>query len=99
MGCGALTDGALQVLLLQNQSGSLGLNLQACRHIIVVEPDWTAAVSEQSIGRIYCAGQIRDCVVEFLLLPDSLDEHIAGVARRKAQLAVDLIESHSKEIA
>jgi SNF2 family DNA or RNA helicase len=88
----ALTDGNLQVLLLQNQAGSLGLNLQACRRAVIIEPDWTDATTQQAIGRIYRAGQTRSCVVEFLLISDSLDEHVVGVARGKAQLAADLIE-------
>ena len=70
--------------------------MQACRRAIIIEPDWTHAATEQAIGRIYRAGQTRNCMVEFLLLADSLDEHIVGVARRKAALAANLIE---KEIA
>jgi SNF2 family DNA or RNA helicase len=89
--------GRLSVLLLQSQSGSLGLNLQSCHYAAIVEPDWTAAVSEQSIGRLYRAGQVKDVTIDFLLIPDSLDEHVVGVARRKAMLAADLIEPQSKE--
>jgi len=91
--------GKLPVLLLQSQSGSLGLNLQACRYAAIVEPDWTAAVSEQAIARLYRAGQVRDVQIDFLLIPNSLDEHIVGVARRKAVLAAELIEPLVKEIA
>lgn len=88
----ALTDGELRVLLLQNESGSLGLNLQACRYAAIIEPSWTDATTQQAISRIYRAGQTRNCIVEFLLIPDSIDEHIVSVARRKAAIAADLIE-------
>jgi SWI/SNF-related matrix-associated actin-dependent regulator 1 of chromatin subfamily A len=88
----ALTSGDARVLLLQNHSGSLGLNLQVCRYAAVVESDWTDAIAEQSIGRIYRAGQLRAVTVEFLFVPGTLDEHVVGVARRKARLAADLIE-------
>jgi SNF2 family DNA or RNA helicase len=91
--------GKLPVLLLQSQSGSLGLNLQSCRYAAIVEPDWTAAVSEQAIARLYRAGQVRDVTIDFLLIPNSFDEHIVSVARRKAALAADLIETPIKEIA
>jgi SNF2 family DNA or RNA helicase len=89
--------GRLPVLLLQSQSGSLGLNLQSCRYAAIVEPDWTAAVGEQSIARLYRAGQVNDVTIDFLLIPDSLDEHIVGVARGKATLAANLIEPRPRE--
>jgi SNF2 family DNA or RNA helicase len=84
--------GNLPVLLLQSQSGSLGLNLQSCRYAAIVEPDWTAATTEQAIARLYRAGQQNDVFIDFLLIPDSLDEHIVGVARRKAAIAAGIIE-------
>jgi SNF2 family DNA or RNA helicase len=89
----AFDAGKLPVLLLQTQSGSLGLNLQACRYAAIVEPDWTAATTEQAIARLYRAGQTRDVTIDFLLLPNSLDEHVVQVARRKAQVAAALIEN------
>lgn len=88
----AFDCGKLPVLLLQSQSGSLGLNLQACRYAAIVEPDWTSATTEQSIARLYRAGQVRDVQIDFLLIPNSLDEHIVGVARRKAAIAAALID-------
>jgi SWI/SNF-related matrix-associated actin-dependent regulator 1 of chromatin subfamily A len=91
--------GELPVLLLQNHSGSLGLNLQAARYCCIVEPDWTDATTQQAIGRLNRAGQQRAVTVEFLLVPNSLDEHVVGAARRKAAIAADLIEPRMKEIA
>jgi SNF2 family DNA or RNA helicase len=91
----AFDRGELPVLLLQSQSGSLGLNLQSCRYAAIVEPDWTAAVTEQAVARLYRAGQTRDVTVDFLMLPGTLDEHVVQVARRKAQVAAALIEAQA----
>jgi SWI/SNF-related matrix-associated actin-dependent regulator of chromatin subfamily A-like protein 1 len=90
-------NGKVPVLLLQNQSGSLGLNLQSCCYAAIVEPDWTAAVTEQAIARLYRAGQVRDVTIEFLLLPGSIDEHINNTAMRKASIAEALIENRVEE--
>ena len=79
----AFDAGQLPVLLLQNHAGSLGLNLQLCRYAAIVELDWTDAITQQAIGRLYRAGQQRDVVVEFLLVAGSIDEHVAEAARRK----------------
>jgi SWI/SNF-related matrix-associated actin-dependent regulator 1 of chromatin subfamily A len=86
------TAGRLQALLLQLQSGSLGLNLQCARRAVFVETDWTAAANEQAIARLHRANQARSVVVEFLLVPDTLDEHIVSTAQRKAAVAAALIE-------
>ncbi len=88
----AFDRGELHVLLLQSQSGSLGLNLQSCRYAALIEPDWTTATTEQAIARLYRAGQVRDVTIDFLMLPNSIDEHVVAVARRKAEIAANLIE-------
>jgi SNF2 family DNA or RNA helicase len=86
--------GTLSVLALQLQSGSLGLNLQCAAYAAFIEVDWTAATNEQAIARLHRAGQTRSVTVDLLMIPDSLDEHIVTVARRKAAIAAALIESN-----
>jgi SNF2 family DNA or RNA helicase len=89
--------GDLSVLALQLQAGSLGLNLQCAAHAAFLEIDWTAATNEQAIARLYRAGQTRSVTVDFLLIPDSLDEHVISTARRKAAIATALIESNPQQ--
>jgi SNF2 family DNA or RNA helicase len=50
-------DGRSDVLLLQLQSGGVGLNLQHFSSIIFVSPWWTNALMEQAIGRAVRIGQ------------------------------------------
>jgi SWI/SNF-related matrix-associated actin-dependent regulator 1 of chromatin subfamily A len=84
--------GELSTLVLQLQSGGLGWNLQSCAFAAFVESDWTAATNQQAISRIYRAGQRRPVTVDFLSVPDSLDERITAVAARKAEVAAAIIE-------
>lgn len=54
------------VLLLQLQSGGVGLNLQHFTKIVFMSPWWTAALMDQAIGRAVRIGQKE--IVEVLLL-------------------------------
>ena len=54
------------VLLLQLQSGGVGLNLQHFTKIVFMSPWWTAALMDQAIGRAVRIGQKE--VVEVILL-------------------------------
>ncbi len=51
------TDGRNDVLLLQLQSGGVGLNLQHFSRIVFMSPWWTNAMMEQAIGRAVRIGQ------------------------------------------
>jgi SNF2 family DNA or RNA helicase len=54
------------ILLLQLQSGGVGLNLQHFSKIIFMSPWWTAALMDQAVGRAVRIGQ-KD-IVEVTLL-------------------------------
>lgn len=50
-------DGRSDVLLIQLQSGGVGLNLQHFSRIVFMSPWWTNAMMEQAIGRAVRIGQ------------------------------------------
>lgn len=46
-------DSRLRVLVAQSQVGREGLNLhKACRHVLLLHPEWNPGVVEQQIGRV-----------------------------------------------
>jgi SNF2 family DNA or RNA helicase len=59
-------DGRSDILLLQLQSGGVGLNLQHFSKIIFVSPWWTNALMEQAIGRAVRIGQKEEVDVTVL---------------------------------
>jgi SNF2 family DNA or RNA helicase len=63
-----LTDGRSDVLLVQLQSGGVGLNLQHFTRIIFMSPWWTNAMMEQAIGRAVRIGQREQVQVTILSL-------------------------------
>jgi SNF2 family DNA or RNA helicase len=62
--------GKHQILLLQLQSGGVGLNLQHFTKIIFMSPWWTAAMMDQAIGRAVRIGQEETVEVTLLVLKE-----------------------------
>lgn len=58
------------ILLLQLQSGGVGLNLQHFSKIIFMSPWWTAALMDQAVGRAVRIGQKETVEVTLLVLKE-----------------------------
>jgi SNF2 family DNA or RNA helicase len=79
------------VLLLQLQSGGVGLNLQHFSKIIFMSPWWTAALMDQAIGRAVRIGQREEVEVTMLLLKEESSLNIDSAMIEKAETKRDLL--------
>lgn len=81
------TEARHNVLLLQLQSGGVGLNLQHFTKIIFMSPWWTAALMDQAIGRAVRIGQKETVEVTMLVLKEeetmNIDEEMLHTAESK----------------
>jgi len=79
-----------EVLLVQLQSGGVGLNLQHCDRIVFMGPWWTAALMDQAIGRAVRIGQKEKVEVHHLILKEeasmNIDKSMLEAAERKRDL-------------
>lgn len=79
-----------EVLLVQLQSGGVGLNLQHCDRIVFMGPWWTAALMDQAIGRAVRIGQKESVEVHRLILKEeasmNIDKKMLVAAERKRDL-------------
>ena len=85
----AFQAGTLRCLVLQHESGGVGLNLQAAAYGLVVESPWTDAAMRQSIARMHRRGQQRGVLVHVAAAEGTLDEVIAETIARKASEAAE----------
>lgn len=94
------TEGKHQVLLLQLQSGGVGLNLQHFTKIIFMSPWWTAAMMDQAIGRAVRIGQEETVEVTLLVLKEeesmNIDEKMLGKATAKRGVLDKLFQYASR---
>jgi SNF2 family DNA or RNA helicase len=82
--------GKADVLLIQLQSGGVGLNLQHFDRIIFSGPWWTSALMEQAIGRAVRIGQREVVKVYHLRLEEEEAINIDSVMMEKAAAKGDL---------
>lgn len=78
------------VLLLQIQSGGVGINLQEFDRIIFTSPWWTKALMDQAIGRAVRIGQQKQVIVYNLLLKEEETLNIDKLMNAKAEIKGEL---------
>jgi SNF2 family DNA or RNA helicase len=79
-----------KVLLVQLQSGGVGLNLQHFNRILFTGPWWTQALMDQAVGRAVRIGQSDVVEVHHLILKEeetmNIDKYIQEKATEKGEL-------------
>lgn len=85
-----VAEGKQEVLLVQLQSGGVGLNLQHFDNVIFTGPWWTNALMEQAIGRAVRIGQKRQVNVYILRLKEETTLNIDAYMLQKANEKGDL---------
>ena len=75
--------GEFPVLLVQQQAGGVGINLQSSSEVVLAEPDWSPDVNRQAIKRIHRIGQTKPCRARLFTVPGTFDEKVTDTLRRK----------------
>jgi len=79
-------EGSDPVFLISLKAGGLGLNLTEADYCFLLDPWWNPATEAQAIDRAHRIGQTRSVMVYRLLARDTIEEKVAALARRKADL-------------
>jgi SNF2 family DNA or RNA helicase len=95
-------EGKHEVLLIQLQSGGVGLNLQHFQNIIFSGPWWTAAMMQQAVGRAVRIGQTKQVTVIHLILKEegglNIDRLIKKKAEAKGKMCAEVLAKANREI-
>ena len=81
-----------QVLLLQLQSGGVGLNLQHFSQIVFMSPWWTAALMDQAIGRAVRIGQTQLVEVTLFVLKEEETMNVDAMMLEKVEAKRGLLQ-------
>ena len=92
-----------EVLLIQLQSGGVGLNLQHFSRIIFSGPWWTSALMDQAVGRAVRIGQAEQVIVHHLILKEegqglNIDKIIQEKAKMKGELCAKILEAANHSV-
>lgn len=76
----------IQVLLLQINCGSTGLNLQCASRVYITSPHWNPCIELQAIGRVYRKGQTQKVLCFRLVMEGTIEDKCSVVQRGKVDL-------------
>ena len=82
---------ACNVLIVQMQAGSTGLNLQTFNSVHFTGPHWNPTHEEQAIARVYRIGQKNNVRVRRYILKDTIEEHIVKIQQAKHEMIKDIL--------
>ena len=63
-----------------------GINLNAARHIIMLDDEWNPGMEDQAIGRIDRLNSVDQANVHIFRVNKSIDTFMEGLLREKAQI-------------
>lgn len=78
------TDPECRVFVGQILAAGTAITLTAASEVAILEPSWVPGENVQAIDRAHRLGQRDSVLASFLFVPDTLDERIMRVFRRKA---------------
>ena len=87
----------LSVLLINTQSGSVGLDLSFVQYIFLLEPVWEPANELQIISRAHRIGCSKDIFVERLIMRGSIEQSMLSDLKRSAPSSEESSENSQGE--
>ncbi len=85
----------IQVLILQINCGSTGLNLQCASQVYITSPHWNPCVELQAIGRAYRKGQTSIVKCYRLAMANSIELRCTEIQNTKIQCIREFINDDS----
>jgi SWI/SNF-related matrix-associated actin-dependent regulator 1 of chromatin subfamily A len=82
------SDAAIRYFVAAIHAMGVGITLCAASRAIFVEQDWTPAILRQAEGRLHRIGQSQPVLVQYLVVPDSVDVNVM----RSVIAKLDIIE-------
>jgi superfamily II DNA or RNA helicase len=89
----AFKSGTAPVFLISLKAGGFGLNLTEADYCFLLDPWWNPATETQAVDRTHRIGQTRNVMVYRLIAADTIEEKVAALAARKAELFASVIDS------
>ncbi len=85
-------EGDDPVFLISLKAGGSGLNLTEADYCFLLDPWWNPAAEAQAIDRTHRIGQTRPVMAYRLIARDTIEERVAALARRKAELFTGVLD-------
>uniref|UniRef100_A0A804J5E0 Helicase C-terminal domain-containing protein n=1 Tax=Musa acuminata subsp. malaccensis TaxID=214687 RepID=A0A804J5E0_MUSAM len=80
------TDPEVTVMLMSLKAGSLGLNMVAACHVILLDLWWNPTTEDQAIDRAHRIGQTRPVTVSRITIKDTVEDRILALQEEKRKM-------------
>ena len=87
------TDPDCRLFLISLKAGGVGLNLTAADYVFILDPWWNPASEAQAIDRAHRIGQTQHVFAYRLIAPDTVEDKIVELQKRKRALADAIIRA------
>jgi SNF2 family DNA or RNA helicase len=94
----AFKRGQIRVLFMTYGLGGEGHNFQNCSTVALIDRWWTESSKSQAESRAFRSGQTQNVEIIQYEMRDSIDQHVAGVAKGKGNQLKNLFAVKPKEI-
>ncbi len=81
-----------RVLILNELAGGVGLNIQFCSNVLVLERQWNSADEEQFESRFHRNGQERPVISDYLIAKGTIDEYFHDMVEEKRKIFGETIQ-------
>ena len=88
-------DESRRVLIINMLAGGVGLNLQACNNVLILERQWNAADEEQFEGRFNRHGQTLPVLAEYMIAKGTIDEYFSALVEKKRVICGETLDGWS----
>jgi SNF2 family DNA or RNA helicase len=83
------------IFLISLKAGGVGLNLTKADYVFMLNPWWNPAAESQAINRAHRIGQTKNVFVYRFISTGTIEEKIASLQQKKAQLADAFINNNN----
>ncbi|KAG8934212.1 hypothetical protein FRC03_002229 [Tulasnella sp. 419] len=80
-------DERTTIALISFKAGSVGLNLTAANHVILMDMWWNPALEDQAFDRAHRLGQKRNVFIYKLMIEETVEKRIQELQEKKRELA------------
>lgn len=84
-------DNDCRVFLGQITAAGVGITLTAADQVLFVESSWVPGEIDQAVDRVHRIGQDKSVLIQFLVLTDSLEEHMLKTVIEKRRVVSQIL--------
>ena len=86
------TDPELRFFCASIMAMGVGIDLSSASRAVFVESDWTPSILRQAEDRLHRIGQARPVLIQYLVVPDSIDVNVLRAVLAKLEVIAEAIE-------